>query len=140
MPKKLPDKLVLDTNIIVSAALNAKFYEIIAFKALYKIEVYTCAKQIAELERTFIKLAANLNAAPEHYTRLFEQLANRVEIDERFDRSPDPKDNYLFDLAYKVKSYYLVTGERALLNMKQVNQIKVISITDLRKILKDIIQ
>ena len=136
MPKKLPDKLVLDSNIIVSAALNARFREIVELRTTYNIEIYSCAKQLAELDRTFVKLAGNLKAAPEHYTRLFEQVANHVEIDERFDRSPDPKDNYLFDLAYKVKSYYLVTGERALLNMKHVNQIKVISITELRKILK----
>jgi putative PIN family toxin of toxin-antitoxin system len=139
MQKKLPDKLVLDSNIIVSAALNAKFQEIVALKAFYKIEIYTCNKQISELERTFIKLYGRLNASPEYYITLFEQLADHVEIDERFDRSPDPKDNYLFDLAYKVKSYYVVTGEKALLNMKQVNQIKIISIVELRKILKNLL-
>ena len=136
MQKKPLDKLVLDTNIIVSAAINARFYEIFELKAIYKIELYTCHKQIVELERTFTKLSSHLKSAPEYYTRLFEQVARHEEIDERFDRSPDPKDNYLFDLAYKVKSYYLVTGERALLNMKQVNQINVISLTELKRILK----
>jgi len=66
---------------------------------------------------------------------LFEQLANYEEIDERFDRSPDPKDNYLFDLAYQVKCDYLVAGEKVLLNMKHFNQIKIIAISELRKIL-----
>jgi len=64
MQRKLPDKLVLDTNVIVSAVLNAKFQEIIALKAIYRIEIYTCHKQILELERTFVKLANKLNAAP----------------------------------------------------------------------------
>ena len=136
MQRKLPDKLVLDTNIIISAVLNAKIQEIIALKAIYRIEIYTCHKQILELERTFVKLGNKLNAAPEHYIRLFEQLANYEEIDERFDRSPDPKDNYLFDLAYQVKCDYLVTGEKALLNMKHFNRIKIISISELRRILK----
>ena len=136
MPRKLPDKLILDSNVIVSSALNAKFQEIIALKTFYKIDLYTCSKQIAELKRSFAKLAGNLNASPEYYIELFEQLADDVEIDERFDRSPDPKDNYLFDLSYKVKSFYLVTGEKALLNMKQVNQIKIISIVELRTILQ----
>ena len=136
MRRRLPDKLVLDTNILVSAALNGKFQEIISLKAFYGIDLFTCKKQVAELERAFIKLADHLSAAAENYIKLFEQLAVEVEIDERFDRSPDPKDNFLFDLAYRVKSYYLVTGEKALLNMKQVNQIKIISIVELRKLLK----
>src|ERR1039457_5191009 len=139
MQKKLPDKLVIDSNIMVSAAINAKFQEIVALKTVYKIEVYTCSKQMAELERTFLKLANKLNASPEHYTRLFEQSTILAEIDERFDRSPDPKDNYLFDLAYQVKSYYLITGEKVLLNMKQVNQIKIISIAEFRKTFKDLL-
>ena len=139
MPKKLHDKLVLDSNIIVSSALNAKFEEIIALKVVHKIEIYTCAKQIAELERTLIKLTDKLKASPEYYTSSFEQLSNLTEIDERFDRSPDPKDNYLFDLAYQVKSYYLITGEKALLNMKQVNQIKIISMVEFRKTFKDLL-
>jgi putative PIN family toxin of toxin-antitoxin system len=138
MQKRLPDRLVLDTNILVSAALNGKFQEIVSLKALYRIDIYTCRKQIAELERTFVKLADHFDTSTEHYIRIFEQLAIDVEIDERFDRSPDPNDNYLFDLAYRVKSYYLVTGEKALLNMKQINQIKIISMAEFRIILKDL--
>jgi uncharacterized protein len=136
MQKKLPDRLVLDTNIIVSAALNGKFNEVIGLTAIHQCTLYTCNKQLNELERTFAKLSSNLASRPLHYLQLFEQVAVLVEIDERFDRSPDPNDNYLFDLAYKVKSYYLVTGERALLSMKQVNQIKIITLAELRRLLK----
>jgi putative PIN family toxin of toxin-antitoxin system len=136
MQKRLLDRLVIDSNVIISAALKGRFEEIAALKVIYSIEIYTCSKQISELQRSFVKLAHNLSASPAHYLKLFEELANLVEIDERFDHSPDAKDNYLFDLAYKVKSYYLVTGEKALLNMKQVNQIKVISIAELKSLLK----
>ena len=136
MQRRPLDKLVLDSNVIISYALKARFEEIVALKVVHGIEIYTCTKQLAELERSFIKLAHHLNSAPKHYLNLFRQLADLVEIDERFDRSPDAKDNYLFDLAYKVKSYYMVTGEKALLNMKQVNQTKIISISELKELVK----
>ena len=52
-----------------------------------------------------------------------KDFSQQVVIDKRFDRAPDIKDNYLFDLAYTVKSFYLITGDKPLLNMKQVNKI-----------------
>jgi predicted nucleic acid-binding protein len=57
-------------------------------------------------------------------------VSSNIEIDKRFDRAPDIKDNYLFDLAYSVKSHYIVTNDIPLLNMKQVNKIKLISLRD----------
>jgi len=81
-------------------------------------------------------VAKKLASEPEAYISLFKEFSTLVAIDERFDRSPDPDDNYLFDLAYTVKSFYLVTQEKALLNMKQVNKIKIISFKELRQLIR----
>lgn len=81
------------------------------------------------------KVKKYLTEAPQVFIETFLLAAEVAEIDERFDRSPDPDDNFLFDLAYAVKSHYIVTREKALLNLKQVNKIKIISMAELRKMI-----
>ncbi len=132
------DRLVLDTNVIVSAVINNQLEEIVSLAAVHQIKIYTCSKQLTEIRQTLSKpkVKKHLVAAPKVYVETFALTAEVVEIDERFDRSPDPDDNYLFDLAYTVKSHYLVTRENALLNLKQVNRIKIISMAELRKMKK----
>ena len=50
-------------------------------------------------------------------------------IDKRFDRANE-KDNFLFDLAYTVKSYYIVTGDKPLLNIKRIGKIELITLVN----------
>jgi predicted nucleic acid-binding protein len=70
------------------------------------------------------------------YIRFIEAISESVIIDRRFDRAPDIKDNYLFDLAFSVKSHYIVTHDHPLLNMKQVNKIRLISLKDWKKLME----
>jgi putative PIN family toxin of toxin-antitoxin system len=70
------------------------------------------------------------------YLNFIQSLCEVVIISKRFDRASDPDDNFLFDLAYTVKAYYLVTGERALLNMKHVNRIQIISLAEFRRLIR----
>ena len=137
MPGSAPDRLVLDTNTLVTAALNGKFEVITALQATHGISIFTCDKQLKEFEKTLNRVAKKLASEPEVYISLFKEFSTLVIIDERFDRSPDPDDNYLFDLAYTVKSFYLVTQEKALLNMKQVNKIKIISFRELKELIAE---
>jgi putative PIN family toxin of toxin-antitoxin system len=70
-----------------------------------------------------------LDQPVEEIVEFIEDITHKVSIEKRFDRSPDANDNYLFDLAYTVKSYFLVTGDRLLLGMKQVNKTRIVSPT-----------
>lgn len=70
------------------------------------------------------------------YIKFFLAHAILIKIDERFDRSPDEKDNYLFDLAYTAKLNYIITGDKPLLNMKSVNKIQIISFVAYKKLLE----
>ena len=42
----------------------------------------------------------------------------------------DPKDNYLLDLSFEAKAEYLITGDRALLNLKNYHETSIISFRD----------
>jgi len=45
-----------------------------------------------------------------------------------FDQCPDPKDNYLFDLAYQSHSDFLVSGDKKVLAVPVRQPLKVLSL------------
>ncbi len=123
------DKAVFDTNIYLSAILSGKLPKIIQFAADCQILIYTCPELFDEIERNlkddFFK--SKINQPPAEIIDLIKDFTVEIEIVQRFDRSADMKDNFLFDLAYSAKSYYLITHERALQNMKHVGEIQIVS-------------
>lgn len=132
------DRVVLDTNVFVSLILSRHLDELVVWNKDYKTTIYTCPELFDELKdvlkRTHIR--KNITESPSAYLRFIKTVTQQQTIDLRFDRSPDLKDNYLFDLAYTTKSHYLVTHDKPLLNMKQVNKIKVISLAEWRRLIK----
>jgi putative PIN family toxin of toxin-antitoxin system len=137
MPEIKSDRLVFDTNVVVTLFLKRDFEFIVDLKYLYQSRLYTCPEQIDELIRTLhsSRCQKYLSERVDFYVDFFKDFTENRTIEKRFDRAADPDDNYLFDLAYSVKSYYLVTGERALLNMKQVNKIQIVSLSAIKKLL-----
>ena len=132
------DRVVLDTNIFVSLILTQSLDELVVWSKDYKVAIYICPELLIELKDVLSRehIRKNLTEAPAAYISFIESIAKEQTIDLRFDRAPDLKDNYLFDLAYTTKSYYLVTRDKPLLNMKQVNRIKIVSLNDWKKLLE----
>ena len=126
------DRVVLDTNIFVTLILSKRLNELVEWYADYKTTIYVCPELIDELTTVLRrqKIKKNLTEPVSAYIRLISRVTESVDIDRRFDRAPDIKDNYLFDLAYTVKSHYIVTNDHPLLNMKQVNKIKLVLLKD----------
>lgn len=131
------DKVVFDNNYYIHLIINNKVEELVYFYIDYDIQIYTCKRQIVEIKDVLSrKKLSKYIYSSQKYLDFIQKITIETEIDERFDRSPDIKDNYLFDLCYAVKSYFLVTGDKPLLNMKSVNKIKILSVTAYKKILK----
>ncbi len=123
------DSVVLDANVFISAIIKRKADKLLLLPADHNIIIYTCPELISEISRNLKQphLLKYLNQPVEEIIQFIEEITHKVNIEKRFDRALDIDDNYLFDLAYAVKSYFLVTGDRLVLNMKQVNKIRVIS-------------
>jgi len=123
------DRVVFDTNVWLSSILKNRLDKFVSLIADYEVSVYTCPELLEEIHRNlyenayFKKHVAN----PEDHLEIIKAICINRPITRRFDRAADLNDNFLFDLAFAVKSYYLVTGERGLLNMKQVNKIHIVS-------------
>ena len=77
------DRLVLDTNVIVSAVINNQLEEIVSLAAVHQIKIYTCSKQLTEIRQTLSKpkVKKHLVAAPKVYVETFALTAEVVEID-----------------------------------------------------------
>jgi len=110
----------------------------VSLKYIHQCRLYTCPEQIDELTRAlqYPKVKKYISKSPKSLINYFLEFSDLHKIDLRFDRASDLKDNYLFDLAYFVKSFYLVSGDRHVLSLKQVNKIRVISFSELKKLIE----
>ncbi len=130
-----PDRVVLDTNVFISLILTRRLDRLVAWHKDNNVRIYTCEELLEELKEVLARkhIKKNLTQPLSAYLRFIKSVTTEVVIDPRFDRAPDLKDNFLFDWAYTTKSHFVVTGDRPLLNMKQVNRIKVVSLSEWQK-------
>jgi len=131
MSKNKLDRVVLDTNIILSKIINSEFENLIDTLLFHSVEVYTCEEQLAELQNNLLKpkILKFLKRKPSEIIEMIRDIFLNTSIDKRFDRANE-KDNFLFDLAYTVKSYYIVTGDKPLLNIKKIGKIELITLVN----------
>lgn len=132
------DRVVLDTNVYITLILSKRLNELVEWHKDYNATIYVCPELIDELTIVLKrqKIKKNLTGPVAAYIRFISRVTESVTIDRRFDRAPDIKDNYLFDLAYTVKSHYIVTNDYPLLNMKQVNKIKLVLLKDWKNLIE----
>ena len=129
-------RLVVDTNILVSALLAASSLpaQLIVLWRAGRFELLTAAKQLDELMRVtrYPKIRARL--APALAGRLVNDLrglAVMVEVLPQVDISPDPDDNYLLALAAAGAADFLVTGDkRDLLGLGIYQGTRIITVRD----------
>ena len=135
------DKIVLDTNNIISLFLKGDFEYFSHLKFKYKIEVCASLFQIDELrdvltrpESYFVKY---LKLPVEEYIDFFKRHSVIYDLDLSYEGIEDSMDNFLVDTAYAAKAFYIISGDRKVLAKKHVKRIQIISITQFNKKLKD---
>jgi putative PIN family toxin of toxin-antitoxin system len=111
-------RVVLDTNIIVSALLApaGKPAAIIRIWLEGRFRLVTCAAHLDELRSTLQRPHIAEHIKPHKAGRLVNQLKKHAEdIDPlpRVARSPDPTDDFLLALCEAGKADYLVTGDKS---------------------------
>lgn len=111
-------RVVLDTNIIVSALLApaGKPAAIIRIWLDGKFTLLTCAAHIAELRSTLQKPRVAELVKPHNAGRLVNQvrqLAEDIDPLPRVERSADPTDDFLLALSEGGNADYLVMGDKS---------------------------
>ncbi|HET6382833.1 MAG TPA: putative toxin-antitoxin system toxin component, PIN family [Armatimonadota bacterium] len=110
-------RVVLDTNIIVSALLApaGKPAAIIRIWLDGKFTLLTCSEHLDELRSTLQKPRVAERIAPHKAGRLVNQIkrsAEDVGALPPVERSPDPMDDFLLAMCEAGKADYLVTGDK----------------------------
>jgi len=109
------NRTVFDTNIWVSYMITAKYTELEAMLT-NNVHFLRSAPSLAELQevlsrKKFQKYKVDVEKTIAFYTNLTEFCETKP----MFTDCPDPKDNFLFDLAIQGKASYLVSGDKKVL-------------------------
>lgn len=130
------DKAVFDTNILLSKILSNQLNTFIELLISHSVEAYTCEQQLDEIVRNLAekRLKKFLSHPPEFYADFIRMHFINQKIDTRFDRGP-VEDNYLVDLAFTVKSQYIISGDHELRLLKHVGKIQIVSFWQWKKLL-----
>ncbi len=107
---------VLDTTVILKYASHEKIYRLFNIVSKYSIIIYINDTLITELRRNLPKVIKNQTIDYEIILEQILDLTINFDTIEDFKNSPDPKDNFLFDLALQTNSEVIVSDEKLLLN------------------------
>lgn len=128
-------KIVLDTNVIISAFLwagrTSHFFDLIEEK---KLTIYTCSEQISELKNVLRRskfsqpiqrTGLESNAIVTAFTDLAHIIQPLIKVDMVQD---DPIDNKILSCALTSRASYLVSGDKHLLKLKKIDSIPILSV------------
>ena len=110
--------LIVDTSVFLTYIRFNKLNRLINAITEYSLDVYINEELLNEIERNINKKVEVVIDTKE----IIDYISNNCilfEIVPTFTQSPDPKDNFLFDLAIQTNSEILVTQEKALLSFKE---------------------
>jgi uncharacterized protein len=132
-------RVVIDTNVWVSYFIGGRSSELAHLILDNDLVVLTSKELVDELTEVLgrKKFGKYLTLPVSEYVSIHLDLTSPVGTVAKFDESPDPKDNFLFDIALQHRARYLVTGDRKLLAMQRVKPVEVVSLTTFRGLLKD---
>ena len=115
-------KIVIDANIIISAAFGGKPLEA-AVRAMGKHKVYISREIMQELTMVFSKLSKKLtreqlSSAQEKANELIK-AATLVDVSTHIVLSRDAKDDHYLSLCKEIGAAFLITGDNDLLDIPQ---------------------
>ena len=110
--------LIVDTSVFLTYAAYNKIYRLIDAFNKYGLIVYVNNELLNEIKRNLINAIRVENADPKLIFESIKENTVLVKIMSRFTQSPDPKDNFLFDLALQTNSEIIVSQEKVLLNFE----------------------
>jgi putative PIN family toxin of toxin-antitoxin system len=126
----MKNKTVFDVNIWLSYFISEKKEKIIDMIDNNDVFFYRSIELISELTDVinrpkFVKFFPN---GTKELILFVEQVTELFLTQAIFNLCPDPKDNYLFDLAYQSQSGFLVSGDKKVLAVPVKESLKLLSL------------
>jgi len=125
------NKTVFDVNIWLRYFISGKAEKIIDMIEDNDVFFYRSAELTSELIDVINrpKFAKYFPNGTKEYILFVEQVAELFLTQTIFDQCADPKDNYLFDLAYQSHSDFLVSGDKKVLAVPVEQPLQVLSLS-----------
>ena len=113
----MKNKTVFDVNIWLRYFISGKAEKIIDMIENNNVFLYCSTELILELEDVINrpKFAKYFPNGTKGHVLFVKQVSELFHTQPIFDQCPDPKDNYLFDLAYQSNSDFLVSDDKKVL-------------------------
>ncbi len=110
-------RFVIDVNTYVTIFINQETEWLLQYIAKNRIEIFIDSHLLNELARVleYPKIKRLLPLGPALYLNFVRIISTEVVASPFGVSSPDPMDDYLFDLALSTHAKLLVTGDKALL-------------------------
>ena len=127
----MKNKTVFDVNIWLSYFISGQSEKIIDMMENNDVFFYRSAELMAELKEVINrpKFTKYFSNGTEEYVSFVEQIAEFFFTQSVFDQCTDPKDNYLFDLAYQSHSNFLVSGDKKVLAVPVRQSLQLLSLS-----------
>ncbi|MBF0490365.1 MAG: putative toxin-antitoxin system toxin component, PIN family [Candidatus Omnitrophica bacterium] len=126
-------KLVLDTNVLISAIMfGGKSREILEMGISGKIKIATSQDILKEFAEVLVgkKFRVSVSVVQQTIHEL-SQIAEVVIVTDRINLiKNDPDDNRILECALSAKANYIVSGDSDLLTLKKFKRIKILSPND----------
>ena len=120
----MENRTVFDTNIWISYFLNENFSELIELRRKNYVLFLRSTPSLSELKEVITrKKFQSKNFNVEKLLDFYNGITEFCETKPLFKDCPDPKDNFLFDLALQGKARYLVSGDKKVLETKVESEI-----------------
>lgn len=129
-------KVVLDTNIVVSAAISEDGNPANVFELLILEEItnYTTEQIVEEITKVMArpKITQKLSLVEVGFIiENFERFSKKIKTDEIINEvKDDPEDNKFLECAVAASADYIITGDEHLLKIKEFRGIKILSPAD----------
>ncbi len=132
-------RIVVDTNVLVSALIGHGKPRQLLVELLERHEVVTSRQMLAELADVLSR-EKFVEVDKSHVNTFLSALASKailVTIRHHFDTiSEDPDDDIVLSTAYDGKATYIVSGDRHLLDLRKFRGVEIVGVKEMFQLLK----
>jgi putative PIN family toxin of toxin-antitoxin system len=136
MPSQKPSKIILDTNVWISFLIGKELQDLKDLIVSEKVKVITTDQLINEIRlvtsRDKLKKYFNQDKVTDLIS-LLDILADKVKIKKIDKICRDPKDDFLLALSKESGAYYLITGDKDLLDIKVYGRTKIVTVKQFKE-------
>lgn len=131
-------RIVVDTNVVASAVLfGGKPGALIRFILKHAVSAVATQEIIAEYQSTMDSLFQKYNGRELFFSA--DSICSAMEIipaQTQVDVCRDPDDNKFISCAIDGQCYYIVSGDKDLLTLKEYNDVKIVTVAEFFELLK----